>query len=147
MPQQFDQIIQSIVDHELHFQFAKSSGKWWQNVNKRETKAELFFNIQSSVYLNDRQKKRLIALSGNFVHHEDTLLILTCQEERYQLANKEKVLHHFRMLLAKALPEPIKRIATKVPYSQKIKSKQTKIAHSRKKQSRSAKPDKKIDFS
>lgn len=146
MTQQFDDIIQNIVDHELHFQFTKSSGKGGQNVNKRETKAELFFNIQASIYLNDRQKKRLIALWGNFVHHDDTTLILTCQEERYQLANKEKVLHHFRTLLTKALPEPTKRIATKVPYSQKIKSKQIKIAHSRKKQSRSAKPNKQIDF-
>ena len=146
MPQQFDQTIQDIIDHELHFQFAKSSGKGGQNINKRETKAELFFNIQTSIYLNDRQKKRLIILSGNFVHHDDTVLILTCQEERYQLANKEKVTHHFRLLLTKALPEPIKRIATKVPYSQKIKSKQTKIAHSRKKQSRSVKPNKQIDF-
>jgi tyrosyl-tRNA synthetase len=71
---------------------------------------------------------------------------MTCQEERYQGANKQKVLTRFCELLTKALPEPIKRIATKVPYSQKIKSKQTKIAHSRKKQSRSAKPNKQIDF-
>ncbi len=147
MSQQYDQVIQAIIDHELHFQFTKSSGKWGQNVNKRETKAELFFNIQTSIYLNDRQKKRLIALWGNFVHHDASTLILTCQEERYQLANKEKVIHHFRALLTKALPEPIKRIATKVPYSQKIKSKQTKIAHSRKKQSRSVKSSKQIDFS
>lgn len=147
MTQQFDDIIQSIIDHELFFQFSKSGGKGGQNVNKRETKVELLFNIQASVYLNDRQKKRLIGLSGNFVHHEDTLLMLTCQEERYQSANKEKVLHHFRILLAKALPEPIKRMATQVPYSQKIKSKQTKIAHSREKQSRSAKPNKNMDFS
>ncbi|MBP7061435.1 aminoacyl-tRNA hydrolase [Patescibacteria group bacterium] len=142
--QQFNQIIQHIIDHEIFFQFSKSGGKGGQNVNKRETKAELYFDLDASTVLSLRQKQRVRTSAHAYIH--GTQIIMTCQEERYQGANKQKVLTRFCELLTKALPEPIKRIATKVPYSQKIKSKQTKIAHSRKKQSRSAKPNKQIDF-
>jgi len=40
---------------------------------------------------------------------------MTCQEERYQNANKEKVVHHFRQLLEEIIPEPIERISTNIP--------------------------------
>lgn len=40
---------------------------------------------------------------------------MTCQEERLQIANKEKVIHHFRQLLMEALIEPKERIPTKIP--------------------------------
>jgi ribosome-associated protein len=40
---------------------------------------------------------------------------MTCQEERLQIANKEKVIHHFRQLLNEAIPEPKERIPTKIP--------------------------------
>jgi ribosome-associated protein len=84
-------------------------------VNKRETKAELYFNIYDSQYLDKAQKARLIQAAGHRVHHEEHILIMTCQEERLQEANKEKVIHHFRQLLEQILPEPKKRVATKIP--------------------------------
>jgi hypothetical protein len=40
---------------------------------------------------------------------------MTCKEERYQHANKEKVIHHFRQLLNEVLPEPKERVATEKP--------------------------------
>ncbi len=110
-----EQIIQSILQHEVHFHFANS---WWhggQNVNKRKTKAELYFNIQDSQYLTPEQKQRLIDLAGNRIHHEEKILIMTCQEERLQEANKKKVINHFRELLMEALIEPVKRIPTNIP--------------------------------
>jgi ribosome-associated protein len=88
-------------------------------VNKRETKAELYFNIPDSQYLTVEQKIRLIQLGGHRVHHEEHILIMTCQEERFQEANKEKVIHHFRQLLEEILPEPKKRVATKIPKQSK----------------------------
>jgi ribosome-associated protein len=44
---------------------------------------------------------------------------MTCQEERLQIANKEKVIHHFRQLLNQAIPEPKKRIATNIPKAER----------------------------
>lgn len=111
----YNKIIDAILDKEVYFHFAKSGGHGGQNVNKRETKAELYFNIFDSKYLNAKQKQRLIILWWHRVHHEEHILIMTCQEERFQEANKEKVIHHFRELLNDILPEPKKRFATKAP--------------------------------
>jgi len=40
---------------------------------------------------------------------------MTCQEERYQHANKKKVIHHFTQLLQEVLTPPIPRIPTRLP--------------------------------
>jgi len=66
-----------------------------QKINKKRTKAELYFSIVGSHYLTDSQQEDLIRLGDNHVHHHSQVLILTCQEERYQKANKQKVLHEF----------------------------------------------------
>ena len=44
---------------------------------------------------------------------------MTCQEERYQRANKEKVTHHFVQLLTEACKEPKERISTDIPESER----------------------------
>lgn len=114
-----DKIIESILQREVHFHFSKSGGHGGQNVNKVATKAELYFNIHDSQYLTDEQKKRLIQLADHRVHHEEKILIMTCQEERFQHANKEKVIHHFRQLLTEALIKPKERISTNIPKSER----------------------------
>ncbi len=108
-------IIDTIIARELHFHFSRSGGHGGQNVNKVATKAELYFNIHDSHFLTDEQKNRVIKLAGHRVHHEETILIMTCQEERFQHANKKKVIHHFRQLLTEAIPEPKQRISTRIP--------------------------------
>ncbi len=114
-----NQIIDTILQREVHFHFSKSGGHGGQNVNKRETKAELYFNIHNSSYLTFEQKQRLVDLAGHQVHHQEGILIMTCQEERLQRANKEKVIHHFRQLMDEALIEPKERIATDMPEAER----------------------------
>lgn len=128
-----DTTIQKILAKEVHFHFSKSGGHGGQNVNKRNTKAELYFNIDESALLSPDQKRRLKELSGNFVHHHSSTLILTCQEERYQYANKTKVSHHFIQLLHKAAETPTERIPTRPPHYIQHITKRSKKHHSKKK--------------
>jgi len=128
--------IEQILAREVHFHFSKSSGPGGQNVNKRETKAELYFNIHDSNNLTFEQKQRLIDLAGHMVHHEEGILIMTCKEERYQNANKEKVIHHFKQLLNEALTEPRERISTQIPKAEREARIMDKKFTSKKKQSR-----------
>lgn len=114
-----NQIVDTILQREVHFHFANSWGHGWQNVNKRKTKAELYFNIHDSQYLTSEQKERLVETAGHMVHHEEWILIMTCQEERLQVANKQKVIHHFRQLLEEIMPEPANRIPTNIPESER----------------------------
>jgi ribosome-associated protein len=130
--------IENILARELHFHFAKSGGHGGQNINKRNTKAELYFNVHDSQYLTIEQKQRLIELSGQMIHHQEGILIMTCQEERYQHANKEKVIHHFTQLIREACVEPNERISTNIPREERearIMDKKftSKIKESRKK--------------
>ena len=91
--------IHHILKEEVRLHFSKAHGHGGQKVNKKRTKAELYFSIAGSHYLSDEQKKSLTDLWWNHVHHHSEVLILTCQEERYQKANKEKVMKHFVSLL------------------------------------------------
>jgi ribosome-associated protein len=102
------QIIDNILKYEIHFHFSKSWWHGWQKVNKKNTKAELFFNIHDSNFLSDDQKKSLIQVAGHRVHHHEGILILTDKEERLQYQNKKKVTKHFIILLNEALNMPIR---------------------------------------
>ncbi len=133
-------IIENILAHEVHFHDSKSGGHGGQNVNKRNTKVTLFFNIQDSEFLTDEQKKRLVDLAGNRIHHEESVLIMSCQEERYQHANKNKVIKHFTELLWSALIEPKERIPTSIPKKEREARILDKKFTSKKKQDRQQPP-------
>ena len=89
-------ILDQILKNEVHFHFSKSGWHWGQNVNKRMTKAELYFNVWDSHYLDDEQKQKIVDNAWHRIHHHEKILIMTCQEERFHEANKEKVIRHFR---------------------------------------------------
>jgi len=61
---------------------------------------------------------------------------MTCQEERFQYANKEKVIHHFRQLLTEAMIRTEERIATTIPKKEREARLLDKKYQSQKKQSR-----------
>jgi ribosome-associated protein len=78
----------------------------------------------------------LIQLAGNQIHHDEWILIMSCQEERFQWANKEIVTHRFRQLLNEAMIQPKERIKTKVPKQQKEQRIDAKKLHWSKKSQR-----------
>jgi ribosome-associated protein len=53
------------------------------------------------------------------VHHKEGILIMTCKEERYQNANKEKVIHHFKQVVNEAMTQPKERISTQIPQAER----------------------------
>jgi len=97
---------------EFEFSTSRSSGPGGQNVNKVSTKVELRFKIVDSLLLSDEEKQVVLIKLANKIN-KDGELILVSQSERSQLANKEKVIEKFYLLINKALTPQKKRKATK----------------------------------
>ncbi len=120
---------------ELIYKATRSSGSGGQNVNKVSTKVELRFLVNNSEFLSDEQKGRIKLKLKNRISLEG-YLILTCDTERTQLANKKKVTELFFELIEKALHKPKKRTKTKPTKASKEKRLKEKKIHSERKKSR-----------
>jgi ribosome-associated protein len=100
------------LTNELTFTMSRSSGPGGQNVNKVNTKVTLQFDVVNSSVLTAEQKEVLVKkLASRMTNHG--VLILTAQEKRSQLQNKEAVLFKLDQLLTKAFTVRKKRKATK----------------------------------
>ncbi|SDY40054.1 alternative ribosome rescue aminoacyl-tRNA hydrolase ArfB [Hymenobacter psychrophilus] len=97
---------------ELQFQTSRSSGPGGQNVNKVESRVELRFRIADSQLLTDEQKQTLLQKLASRLTQEGELLV-TAQEDRSQLRNRETALLKFHQLLTKTLHRPKTRRPTK----------------------------------
>lgn len=120
---------------ELKFKSSRSSGSGGQNVNKVSTKVELRFHIENSEILTDEQKILIKEKLKNRISLEG-FLIISCDTERTQLANKKKALELFKTLITKALHKPKKRTKTKPTKASKEKRLKEKKILSDKKKSR-----------
>lgn len=112
---------------ELQFKAVRSSGAGGQNVNKVSSKVVLTFNLVASQSLTDEEKLLLSDKLKTKLTSEG-LLILTCDEDRSQLKNKEIITKRFLKLIENGLIVPKKRKATKIPRSvieKRLKSKRT----------------------
>ncbi|MCE1199638.1 MAG: aminoacyl-tRNA hydrolase, partial [Marinilabiliales bacterium] len=85
---------------------SRSSGPGGQNVNKVSSKVELRFNYLDSAFFSEEEKQCIGVKLSNRINaaHE---IVLTCQSDRSQLKNKERVLLKLYDLLGKALA-PVK---------------------------------------
>ena len=97
---------------EAVFLTSRSSGPGGQNVNKVNSRIELRFSITGSEIL-DNEQKRLLTEKLSTKLTSDGLLIVTCQEDRSQLRNKEIAIEKFDRLITKALTPVKKRRPTK----------------------------------
>jgi len=97
---------------ELVFTTSRSSGPGGQNVNKVNSKVTLKFDVQQSGVLTPDQKELILKKISTRLTKEGTLLI-TAQDKRSQLQNKDEVLQKLDQLLIKIFTPKKHRKATK----------------------------------
>ena len=129
-------IVKDDILRELSFSASRSGGKGGQNVNKVSTKVELRFDVLNTNCLNEDELALVSLKLKNRISNEG-ILILTCETERTQLANKKKVIELFFELVERALIKPKKRIKTRPSRASKERRlKEKKIRSERKNQRR-----------
>ena len=102
----------AVLGNELVFTTSRSSGPGGQNVNKVNSKVTLQFDVNGSAILTQEEKDIITQkLSSRLTR--DGILLLTAQDKRSQLQNKESVLEKFDQVLIKAFERKKKRKATK----------------------------------
>lgn len=94
------------------FQYSRSSGPGGQNVNKVNTRAELWLPIESLWQLPYYALTRLRSIAGKRITKDDELH-LVAQVERTQEGNRTALLEKLRELIRDALTAPKPRRKTK----------------------------------
>jgi ribosome-associated protein len=113
-------ISSELVFSELEYTTSRSSGPGGQNVNKVNSKVTLRWDLKNSVLIMPDEKELLLQKLSSKLTTEG-VLILSSQEKRSQLQNKEEVLIKFDHLLKLAFFKRKKRKATK-PSKSSMKS-------------------------
>jgi ribosome-associated protein len=103
-----------VIISELTYKAVRSSGAGGQNVNKVSSKVVLSFVLENSAGFTEEEKEIVNKKIGKKLTQEG-VLILTCEEDRSQLKNKEIVTKKLFDLLEKSLIKPKPRKPTKVP--------------------------------
>ena len=124
-----------IVDDEFEITFSRASGPGGQNVNRRATKATLFWNVWESRALSQEEKQKIVKAYPNRIDKEGNFIIWS-QSERSQFQNRRDVIEKLERLVSQALkPEKVRR-PTKIPGRAKEKRLKEKKMRSEKKRLR-----------
>lgn len=102
----------ALLQPELEFSTSRSSGPGGQNVNKLNSKVTVKFDVRNSVLLTGEEKVFLLTKLASRLSTEG-ILILTAQDNRSQMQNKDAVLVKLDALLKKAFERKKPRKATK----------------------------------
>jgi ribosome-associated protein len=106
----------SIPEEELELRFSRSSGPGGQHANTSDTRVDLRFDVDASSTLSDEQKARIHERLGNRIS-DAGILVLSGDEHRSQVRNREAVVERFASLLAGALRVERPRRPTRPPAS------------------------------
>ncbi len=117
---------------EVSFSTSRSSGAGGQNVNKVETKVELRFDVAGSKILTETEKSRILQKLKNHIN-TNSELVITAQNERSQLQNKQNAIKKFFRMLNDALKPVKKRVATGPTRASVKRRLENKRKHSEKK--------------
>ncbi len=119
------------INSELEFTTSRSSGPGGQNVNKVNSKVTLKWDVGHSA-ITDIQRELIVRKLHTRLTKEG-ILILTSQDKRSQLQNKEAVILKLEQLLNKAFAPKKVRKATKPGKAAKQSRLQEKKQHAEKK--------------
>jgi ribosome-associated protein len=101
-------------------QFARSAGPGGQNVNKVNSRAELWVQVEALIGLSYRAKMRLRDLAGSRLTLNDEIH-LRSEEQRSQETNRKAVFDRLRELIVAAKVEPKIRRKTKPSRGSKMR--------------------------
>lgn len=121
---------------ELEFRFSGSGGPGGQNVNKRDTRVSLRFDIGASSALTEDDRQRVRKRLANRISRDDVLQIVAATQ-RTQAGNRAAAVARFAELMRRALKSPRKRKATRVPKRQRAVRREEKARRADKKRLRS----------
>jgi ribosome-associated protein len=96
-----DAIVKEEIVKELNFIFSRSAGPGGQNVNKVNSKATLQWNVLASKAISE-DERQVISSKLNSIITKEGILLISSQEARSQLANKEVVVEKLLRVLTKA---------------------------------------------
>lgn len=99
-------------EEAIRIQYSRSSGPGGQNVNKLNTRAELWISVSSLWMLPDHILLRLRSLAGRRITKEDEIHLVS-QMQRSQEGNRQAVIDRLSELIHEALNAPKPRRATR----------------------------------
>lgn len=102
----------AIPESELAFRFSRSSGPGGQHVQRSDTRVELLFDVANSPSLSEEQRARIMARLGGQIDGQGVLRVVSAMT-RSQLENRELAVRRFQDLLASALRQRRRRVATR----------------------------------
>jgi ribosome-associated protein len=107
-----------MLEPEIEFTTARSSGPGGQNVNKVNSKVILKVDIVGSRILSEDQKAIILRRLASYMTN-DGVLVIHSQQDRSQHQNKQLAIEKLDALLVKAFTEKKKRRATKATKASK----------------------------
>ena len=124
-----------VPDSALRIQYSRSGGPGGQNVNKVNTRVQLWVPLAAIVGLSERAIVRLRQEAGSRLTLAGDLH-LTAETERTQERNRQAVLDRLRQLILAAVHEPKRRKKTKPSRGAKERRLKTKKSRSETKSQR-----------
>lgn len=101
-----------LLASELTFSASRSSGPGGQNVNKVNSKITLQFDVKNSAILTAEEKETLRRRLPTRITR-DGVLMISAQDGRSQLQNREAAIEKFDKIIGKAFERKKARKATK----------------------------------
>jgi len=102
-----------IPAEELLVRFSRAGGPGGQNVNKRDTRVEIVFDVAASGAFSMEQRRRVTSALRPRLDSRGRIRVVS-SVERTQARNRENALETLRRELARGLrPPPRPRVATK----------------------------------